>query len=113
MRSRLSCNTSFFVIFLATGVLSFVRRSPSIALFDDVRAGPTVNVVAPSWQNFETLVEGLWHHGFEVTMMSRSVSIVPTSVNVDTNGSYGITRRYIKHEYMRLRSRICVIDTAL
>src|ERR1700722_19503490 len=37
------------VIFLATGVMSLVRRSPSIALFDDVLAGPTVNVVALSW----------------------------------------------------------------
>jgi restriction system protein len=56
------------VIFLATAVMSFVRRSRSIALFDDVRAGPTVNVTALSWQDFETLVaEGFRRRGFEVT----------------------------------------------
>src|SRR5712672_2068608 len=46
----------FPIIFLAAAVVSFVRRSRSIALFDDVRRGPTANIAALSWQDFETLV---------------------------------------------------------
>jgi restriction system protein len=58
----------FPIIFLATAVVSFVRRSRSIALFDDVRRGPTANIAALSWQDFETLVaEGFRRRRFEVT----------------------------------------------
>ena len=58
----------FPIIFLASAVVSFVRRSRSIALFENVRGDPTVNIAALSWQDFETLVaEGFRHRGFEVT----------------------------------------------
>jgi restriction system protein len=58
----------FPIIFLAAAVVSFVRRSRSIALFDDVRRAPTANIAALTWHDFEALVgEGFRHRGFEVT----------------------------------------------
>jgi restriction system protein len=56
------------MIFLVTAVSSFVRRSRSVALFNDVRGDPTKDIASLSWQDFETLVgEGFRHRGFEVT----------------------------------------------
>jgi restriction system protein len=58
----------FPMIFLVTAVMSFVRRSRSISLFDDVRGDPTANIAALTWQDFEALVgEGFRHRGFVVT----------------------------------------------
>jgi restriction system protein len=58
----------FPMIFLVSAAVSFVRRSRSIALFDDVRGDPSANIASLRWQEFETLVgEGFRHRGFEVT----------------------------------------------
>jgi restriction system protein len=58
----------FPMIFLVAAMASFVRRSRSIALFDDVRGDPAANIAALSWQEFETLVgEGFRNRGFDVT----------------------------------------------
>jgi restriction system protein len=58
----------FPMIFLVTAVLSFVRRSRSVALFNDVRGDPSKDIASLSWRDFETLVgEGFRHRGFEVT----------------------------------------------
>jgi restriction system protein len=56
------------MIFLVTALVSFVRRSRSIALFDDVRGGSKADIATLSWQKFEALVgEGFRYRGFEVT----------------------------------------------
>jgi len=58
----------FPMIFLVAAVVSFVRRSRSMALFDDVRGGSKAGIANLSWQEFEALVgEGFRHRGFEVT----------------------------------------------
>jgi hypothetical protein len=58
----------FPMIFLVTAVVSFVRRSRSITLFDDVRGGSKADIANLSWQEFEALVgEGFRHRGFQVT----------------------------------------------
>jgi restriction system protein len=58
----------FPMIFLVTAVVSLVRRSRSITLFDDVRGGAKANIANLSWQEFEALVgEGFRHRGFKVT----------------------------------------------
>jgi restriction system protein len=55
------------VIFFAAAVVSFIRRSRSIALFDDVSSESAVNVADLSWGDFERLVgEGFRRRGFEV-----------------------------------------------
>lgn len=55
-------------IFMVTAVVSFIRRSRSIALFDDVAGESGVKVANLSWREFETLVgEGFRRRGFEVT----------------------------------------------
>jgi restriction system protein len=54
-------------VFLIGAVMSFLRRSRSRALFDDVRNDSRTNVAALSWQKFESLVEeGFRHRGFQV-----------------------------------------------
>ena len=54
-------------IFMVTAVVSFIDRSRSIALFDDVSSESGVNVANLSWREFETLVgEGFRRRGFEV-----------------------------------------------
>jgi restriction system protein len=58
----------FPMIFLAAAVVSFVRRSRSITLFDDVRGGSKADIANLSWREFEALVgEGFRHRGFQVT----------------------------------------------
>jgi restriction system protein len=58
----------FPMIFLVAAVVSFVKRSRSITLFDDVRGGSKANIAKLSWQEFEALVgEGFRHRGFQVT----------------------------------------------
>jgi restriction system protein len=55
------------VIFFAAAVVSFIRRSRSIALFDGVSSESAVNVADLSWGDFERLVgEGFRRRGFEV-----------------------------------------------
>jgi len=54
-------------IFMVAAVVSFISRSRSIALFDDVSSESGVNVANLSWREFETLVgEGFRRRGFEV-----------------------------------------------
>jgi restriction system protein len=54
-------------IFSAAAVVSFISRSRSIALFDDVRNESAVNVADLSWGDFEKLVgEGFRRRGFDV-----------------------------------------------
>jgi restriction system protein len=54
-------------IFFVAAVVSFVRRSRSIALFNDVTSESAVNVADLSWGDFEKLVgEGFRRRGFEV-----------------------------------------------
>ena len=54
-------------IFTVAAVVSFIKRSRSIALFDDVSSESGVHVANLSWQEFETLVgEGFRRRGFEV-----------------------------------------------
>jgi restriction system protein len=54
-------------IFMVAAAVSFIIRSRSIALFDDVSSESGVNVANLSWQEFETLVgEGFRRRGFEV-----------------------------------------------
>jgi restriction system protein len=58
----------FPMIFLVAAVVSFVKRSRSITLFDDVRGGSEADIANLSWQAFEALVgEGFRHRGFQVT----------------------------------------------
>jgi restriction system protein len=55
------------VIFLAAAVVSFIRRSRSIALFDEVTSESGVKVADLSWGEFERLVgEGFRRRGFIV-----------------------------------------------
>lgn len=55
-------------IFAVAATVSFIRRSRSIALFDDVTSDSGVNVATLTWWDFETLVgEGFRRRGFEVT----------------------------------------------
>jgi restriction system protein len=54
-------------IFMVAAVVSFMNRSRSMALFDDVSSESGVNVANLSWREFETLVgEGFRRRGFEV-----------------------------------------------
>jgi restriction system protein len=54
-------------IFMVAAVVSFVRRSRSAKLLVDVRTGPTGDISALSWQEFESLVgEGFRRRGFKV-----------------------------------------------
>jgi len=54
-------------IFMVAAVVSFISRSRSIVLFDDVSSESGVNVASLSWREFETLVgEGFRRRGFEV-----------------------------------------------
>jgi restriction system protein len=63
----------FPMIFLAAAVVSFVRRSRSIVLFDGVRSDLTPNITGLNWQDFETLVgEGFRHRGFQVAPRGRA-----------------------------------------
>jgi restriction system protein len=56
------------IVFLVAAVVSFVRRSRSAKLLDDVRTDPTRDISALSWRDFESLVgEGFRHRGFAVT----------------------------------------------
>jgi restriction system protein len=58
----------FPMIFLVAAVVSLVRRSRSITLFDDVRGGSKDDIANLSWQEFEVLVgEGFRHRDFQVT----------------------------------------------
>ena len=55
------------VIFMVAAVVSFINRSRSIALFDNVSSDSGVNAANLSWREFETLVgEGFRRRGFEV-----------------------------------------------
>ena len=54
-------------IFMVAAVVSFINRSRSIELFDDVSSKSRVNVANLSWREFEMLVgEGFRRRGFEV-----------------------------------------------
>jgi restriction system protein len=56
------------IIFLVAAVGSFVKRSNSITLFNDVRGGSKSDIANLSWQEFEALVgEGFRYRGFQVT----------------------------------------------
>jgi restriction system protein len=56
-----------FALFIGAAV-SYVKRSRSIALFDEVQSDPNGNVAGLGWQDFERLVgEGFRHRGFQVT----------------------------------------------
>jgi hypothetical protein len=56
------------MIFLVAALVSFVKRSRSITLFDDVRGGSIADIANLSWQEFEALVgERFRHRGFQVT----------------------------------------------
>jgi restriction system protein len=58
----------FPIIFLVAAAVSYVKRSRSVALFNDVRGDPTANIAALTWQDFEALVgEGFRHRRYEVT----------------------------------------------
>lgn len=54
-------------IFMVAAVMSFINRSRSIALFDDVSGKSGVNVANLSWREFERLIgEGFRRRGFQV-----------------------------------------------
>jgi restriction system protein len=55
-------------IFCVAAVVSFIGRSRSIALYDDVTSESGINVANLSWRDFEALVgQGFRRRGFEVT----------------------------------------------
>jgi restriction system protein len=56
------------LIFAVAAVVSFVKRSRSKAMYDEVKNDPRANIASLNWQEFETLVgEGFRHRGFHVT----------------------------------------------
>jgi restriction system protein len=49
-------------------VVSYIKRSRSISLFDEVRSDPKTSIANLAWQEFEALVgEGFRHRGFQVS----------------------------------------------
>jgi len=53
--------------FLFGAIISFIKCSRSLSLYESVRGNPTVNVATLTWQEFEILVgEGFRYRGFHV-----------------------------------------------
>jgi restriction system protein len=56
------------MIFLVTASISFIKRSRSGQLFNQIQSNPKGDIASLSWQAFESLVaEGFRHRGFDVS----------------------------------------------
>jgi restriction system protein len=56
------------MIFLVTASISFIKRSRSGQLFNQIQSNPKADIASLNWQAFESLVaEGFRHRGFDVT----------------------------------------------
>jgi restriction system protein len=56
------------MIFLVTASISFIKRSRSGQLFNQIQSNPKAEIASLNWRAFESLVaEGFRHRGFDVT----------------------------------------------